>query len=243
MPCLNDHEVSDLLLGVLPSDMAEASERHLLDCDSCARAAGETDVRDGLIDALQPADDELQSGESDDDRSAISILIERLGGWADDAQRAACTPEELRQILTPPESDDEIGRLAHFRILEILGAGGMGIVFKAEDVELERIVALKVMRPALAAKPGAKRRFRREALAAAAFEHENIVTIYQVEEDRGVPFFSMQWLEGESLRTRLRRHEKLPAAEALRITREVATGLAAAHARGLLHRDIKPDNI
>jgi eukaryotic-like serine/threonine-protein kinase len=242
VPCLNDHQVSALLLGTLPSGVADESERHLLDCDRCVAAAAGASARDRLVDALQAPGDQLDADDTDD-RSAISSLVERLGGWADDAHAPACTPEELQQILAPPDSEGEIGRLAHFRILEILGAGGMGIVFKAEDVELERIVALKVMRPALAAKEGAKRRFRREALAAAAFEHENIVTIYQVEEDRGVPFFSMQWLEGESLRERLRRREKLPVAEALRITREIATGLAAAHARGLLHRDIKPDNI
>jgi serine/threonine protein kinase len=89
-----------------------------------------------------------------------------------------------------------MGELGQFRLLEVLGAGGMGVVFKAEDVQLRRIVALKVMRPSLAASPDAKQRFRRETQAAAAFEHDHMVTIYQVDEDRGLPFFSMQWLEG-----------------------------------------------
>jgi serine/threonine protein kinase len=245
MPCLNHHELSDLLLGTLPDDVAEESQRHLLECDRCLFAADHADAHDGLIEALQtPAADRADAQSADAaDRSVLDSLIERLGALAGEAHTASWTDEELAQILSPPEADDEIGRLAHFRILEVLGAGGMGIVFKAEDVQIGRTVALKVMRPSLAASAQAKRRFRREAQAAAAFEHENKVTIYQVEEDRGVPFFSMQWLEGESLRTRLRRRDKLPIAEALQITREVAMGLAAAHDRGLLHRDIKPDNI
>ena len=99
------------------------------------------------------------------------------------------------------------------------------------------------MRPSLAVDPEAKARFRREAMAIAAFEHDHIVTIYQVEEDNGIPFFTMPLLTGETLKERLRRNGKMSPDESIRITREIAQGLAAAHQRGLLHRDIKPDNI
>ncbi|HEV3445082.1 MAG TPA: serine/threonine-protein kinase [Gemmataceae bacterium] len=125
----------------------------------------------------------------------------------------------------------------------MLGAGGMGVVFQAEDPQLQRLVALKAMLPGLAASDTAKQRFLREARAAAALKHDHIVTIYQVGEDRDVPFLAMEFLEGEALDDRLKRVGKLPVAEVLRIGRETALGLAAVHNRDLIHRDIKPANI
>jgi serine/threonine protein kinase len=119
----------------------------------------------------------------------------------------------------------------------------MGIVFEAQNVHLKRLVALKVMRPSLAAHADFHQRFQREAQLAAAIDHEHIVTIYQVGEDRGVPFVAMKLLQGESLKDRLSRVGRLPVPEVLRIGRETADGLAAAHAQGLVHRDIKPANI
>ncbi|MFV1967506.1 MAG: SUMF1/EgtB/PvdO family nonheme iron enzyme [Pirellulaceae bacterium] len=119
----------------------------------------------------------------------------------------------------------------------------MGVVFRAEDPKLERLVALKAMKPAFAASRSAKERFLREAKATASIEHENIVHIYQIGEDRGVPFIAMQFLRGESLHKCLAREQKIDQRKVLRIGREVAEGLAVAHDRGLIHRDIKPDNI
>jgi hypothetical protein len=137
----------------------------------------------------------------------------------------------------------ELGRLAHYRVLRPLGAGGMGVVLQAEDVRLHRPVALKVMLPRPDESVAARQRFLREARAAAALKHDHVVTIYHVGEDRGTPFLAMELLEGESLAARLRREGRLPPAEVVRIGREVAEGLAAAHARGLIHRDIKPGNL
>jgi serine/threonine protein kinase len=120
----------------------------------------------------------------------------------------------------------------------------MGVVFEAEDPHLKRPVALKVMRPSLAANAEFHRRFLREARLAAAIEHEHIVTVYQVGEDRGVPFLAMQLLRGKTLEDRLERAGgRLALPEVLRVGREIAEGLAAAHARGLVHRDIKPANV
>jgi serine/threonine protein kinase len=120
----------------------------------------------------------------------------------------------------------------------------MGVVFQAEDPDLRRMVALKVMRPTLAASSEFHRRFLREARLAAAIEHEHIVTVYQVGEDHGVPYLAMQLLRGKTLDDRLSRAGgRLPLPEVLRIGREIAEGLAAAHARGLVHRDIKPANV
>jgi serine/threonine protein kinase len=153
------------------------------------------------------------------------------------------TRTELTAFLAPPQAPDELGRLGPYRVLQVLGAGGMGVVFQAEDVQLQRPVALKALLPALAASTTAHQRFLREARSAAAIDHDHIVHIYQVGEDRGVPFLAMQFLQGEPLDQRLKRERKPPLAEVLRIGRETAEGLAAAHAKGLIHRDIKPANL
>ena len=119
----------------------------------------------------------------------------------------------------------------------------MGIVFQAEDPKLKRLVALKAMRPGLALSPAAKQRFLREAQAAAAIEHDHIIGIYQVAEERGVPYLAMPFLKGESLDARLNRDGSVPVPDTLRVGREIAEGLDAAHQHGLIHRDIKPGNI
>jgi serine/threonine protein kinase len=119
----------------------------------------------------------------------------------------------------------------------------MGVVFLAEDVRLKRLVALKPMRPDVADDDEAGARFLREAQAMAAVKHDHVVTIHQVGEAGGVPFLAMEFLEGESLEERLKHAGKLPLGEVLRIGREVAEGLAAAHARGLIHRHVQPGNI
>src|SRR5262249_9327437 len=122
------------------------------------------------------------------------------------AYRSASGPsEELYEFLAPPQAPDELGRLGPYRVQQVLGAGGMGVVFRAEDPQLARQVALKAMLPILAASSSARQRFLREARATAAIKHDHIVTIYQVGEDRGVPFLAMELLEGESLDMRLHR--------------------------------------
>jgi serine/threonine protein kinase len=136
-----------------------------------------------------------------------------------------------------------MGRLGPYRVLKQLGVGGMGIVYKAEDISLQRPVALKVMRPDRAADPEARQRFLREARATAALKHAHIVTIYQVGEDRGVPFFAMEYLRGQPLDTWLEHGHRATIPQVLRLGRELARALAAAHERGLIHRDIKPANI
>ncbi len=151
--------------------------------------------------------------------------------------------------FAPSESAEEIGRLSGFRVLSLLGHGGMGGVFLAEDMQLGRRVALKVMRPEFASRPGATERFLREAKAVAAVHDEHIVTIYQVGlatvpgQKQGVPFLAQELLHGEALDARLKRVGQLPVDEAVSIARQIAAGLAAAHERGLIHRDIKPANV
>src|SRR5262245_5947446 len=143
----------------------------------------------------------------------------------------------------PAQRPDELGRLRDYRILKRLGDGGMGVVYLAEHDGLKRLDALKVMKPESATTQQARERFLREARAAASLKHENVVTIYHVGEDSGVAYIAMELLEGESLESRLKRDPPLTPQETAAMGAQVAAGLAAAHARGLIHRDVKPGNI
>ena len=127
-------------------------------------------------------------------------------------------------------------------MLEVLGKGGFGIVFRAFDETLQRVVAVKVMAPQIATLSPARKRFLREARSSAKVRHENIVQVYEVEE-QPLPYLVMEFIPGETLQQRLDRTGPLETAEVLQIGRQIAEGLAAAHACGLIHRDIKPGNI
>ena len=124
-----------------------------------------------------------------------------------------------------------------------LGRGGMGIVYLARDVQLDRDVAIKVLPSHLAASAASRERFLREARTAAGLSHPHIVPIHRVGESGGFVFFVMSYVEGETLGERLRTRGPLAPAEAARMLREVAWALAYAHGRGIVHRDVKPDNI
>ena len=153
------------------------------------------------------------------------------------------TNRERLDFLGSPRADGELGWLAHYRVLRLLGQGGMGLVFLAEDSLLARPVALKVIRPEIADAPGISQRFMREARATAAIKHDHIVTIYQVGQENGVPFLAMEYLKGMSLAQWLERGHSPSVDLVLRIGREIGSGLSAAHRNGLIHRDIKPANI
>lgn len=142
-----------------------------------------------------------------------------------------------------PVSEPVPETVAGYRVVRLLGRGGMGQVFEVEDPRLGRHVAVKRMLPELAGNEVARGRFVREAQAMAALTHDHVVGIFQVGDDAGTPFFTMPLLEGESLDARLQREKRLPVAEVVRIGREAAEGLAAAHAKGLVHRDVKPGNL
>ena len=145
-------------------------------------------------------------------------------------------------FLQPPGKPGSLGRLGHYEVLEVLGRGGFGIVLKAFDEMLHRVVAIKVMAPRLASTSPARKRFLREARAAAAVRHENVVGIHAVEE-QPIPYLVMEFIAGETLQHHLNRLGPLDVRAVLRIGQQVARGLAAAHALGLIHRDIKPSNI
>jgi WD40 repeat protein len=155
----------------------------------------------------------------------------------------AANPDESLDFLAPSDAPGSLGRLGHYEVRRVVGRGGMGVVLKAFDENLHRVVAVKVMAPELAASATARQRFVREARAAAAITHDHIVTIHAVEETGGLPFIVMQYVDGLSLQERIDRTGPLALPEVLRIGMQAASGLAAAHAHGLVHRDVKPANI
>jgi len=154
----------------------------------------------------------------------------------------------------PPQSANSPGESAillkigtvlgnRYEILELLGEGGMGAVYKAADREVDRIVALKVIRPEMASNPEILARFKQELLLSSQVTHRNVIRIYDLGEAQGVKFITMEFMEGETLLQTVKQRGKLEVAEAVDIMEQVASGLGAAHREGIIHRDLKPANI
>jgi serine/threonine protein kinase len=146
-------------------------------------------------------------------------------------------------FLDPPSQSGDLGMLGHYRVISELGRGGMGFVFRAEDSRLKRTVALKVMNQKIAATPHSRRRFMEEARAMAAVHHDNVVTIFEVGESEGTPFMAMEMLRGNTLESLNKAKTQLNYEQIIDFSRQIARGLAAAHANKIVHRDIKPANI
>jgi len=161
-------------------------------------------------------------------------------GRSDTEPSAAGVPLDF---LEPCSTPGRIGQLGVYEIIEVIGHGGMGVVFKAFDTKLHRVVAIKSLTPALAFNATAAKRFLREARAAAAVSHGHVVTIFAVEEASVPPYLVMECIAGQSLQQKIDRHGPLDTTEILRVGTQIAEGLTAAHKQGLIHRDIKPSNV
>src|SRR5262245_3258249 len=132
--------------------------------------------------------------------------------------------------------------LSHYRLISMIGAGGMGEVYLAQDTKLDRKVALKILPAELATNQDRMRRFRQEAKTASGLNHPNIVTIYEIDQTDSGPFMATEFIDGQTLRERLRLRP-MKVNEALEVATQIASALAAAHAAGIVHRDIKPENV
>ena len=232
-----DPERIELFLGQKLSDEEQtAFESHLDDCVDCrhrleSAAAGE-DIWSGVRDSLpgeQLASDRHPPGDS--------ALDSATGGEGSFSHAA------VLNLLAPTDDDRMIGRLGTYEVVGVIGSGGMGVVLKAFDAALNRYVAIKVLAPHLGSSGAARKRFSREAQAAAAVVHDNVIEIHGVADADGLPYLVMPYVPGPSLQRRLDREGPLALVEILRIGMQAASGLAAAHAQGLVHRDVKPANI
>jgi serine/threonine-protein kinase len=159
------------------------------------------------------------------------------------ARSAPPSAEAPLDFLSPTDQPGRLGRLGRYEVTAVVGRGGMGVVLKALDPALNRFVAVKVLAPQWAGSAAARRRFAREARAAAAVRHPNVVAIHGVDEAGGLPYLVMEYVHGVSLEQRVERDGPPELKEILRIGMQAADGLAAAHAQGLVHRDVKPANI
>jgi serine/threonine protein kinase len=188
-----------------------------------------------------PAVEQLDDPDVYDTRR-VSITSGLVGNMdIDDSQVDFEVPPDI-SFLDPSTKHGSIGRLGHYEVLRVLGQGGFGIVFKAFDEKLQRHVAIKAMNPQLASTSPPRKRFLREARSAAAIKHENIVQVYSVDEEP-LPYLVMEFIDGQTLQHKLDVAGPLEYIEILYLGRQMACGLAAAHAQGLIHRDIKPVNI
>lgn len=258
----------DFLAGRLSIEALRPVEDHLAICPRCLAAMADLKSDDELLAFLSVAPKCLEEGPA----TAASFLGRLLPLASDRPRTPSGCPEPTTDVLPandaptaswsgratgelprsrdapidflrPPADADEIGQLGPYRILRVVCRGGMGIVFAGFDPRLHRHVAVKVLAHAASATQSERRRFQREARAAAALRNDHIVPLYDIGEDNNVLYLVMPLLDGEPLSARLARVRKLPPASAIAIAFEIARGLAAAHEQGLVHRDIKPGNI
>jgi serine/threonine protein kinase len=258
--CPSPADLYELIAGRLTEAEIAALSEHLDYCRRCLDTVQGLKVSDTLLEAAREsgaAAPPAGAGGSPE-AAALEQLIGHVkaleslaAGEATESFRPAGDPGrpaagralEPYEFLSPAQRPDELGRLGVYRVINLLGEGGMGIVFQAEDTHLQRTVALKVMKPAPAKNDVSRERFLREARAAASVKSDHVVTIHQVGEDRGVVFLAMEFLEGMSLEDWLKKGRQATLPQMARIGRQIALGLSEAHASGLIHRDIKPANI
>jgi WD40 repeat protein len=243
--CPTTEELRLLIDGSLAAERQSHCTEHLDSCSCCQARIEELAIEGTNLSRVVESLNEAEP-------LATSAYWPALQGLADDSAETAVSPpiksrtRDVQLTFLQPATDPAyLGRLAQFDVMRILGRGGMGVVLEAFDSKLQRNVAVKVLDPELAEDEIARQRFCREARAAASITHENVVAVHQVERagDNGLPYLVMQLINGETLEQRLEREKKLPTSEIVRIGMEAARGLAAAHAQGLIHRDIKPGNI
>jgi serine/threonine protein kinase len=256
--CLSREVLQRLLESTMTSRETQSYETHLSSCGDCRRAlealAGEerwwVEASEHLSTRLPTGPDwnetsDTERKEPDLDAVGRASLIwqeEKQATFGAERDAKALALQSVRQWLEPGHPE-LLGKLADYDIESVIGQGGFGVVLRAFDRELNRPVAIKVLAPHLATVGAARRRFIREAQAAAAVVHPNVVPIHAVQAEADYPFLVMTFVPGGSLQQCVTRTGPLEAKVIVRIAQQVAAGLAAAHRQGLVHRDIKPGNI
>ncbi len=227
--CPSDAELRELLLGRGPDSVGD----HLLDCPNCGAKAGQLVASDPLLSDLRAANDTSELGS---DGTFVEELLRRV-------RKAPAKPVDKElDFLDPPSKQhpDDLGQFNHYRIVQKIGQGGMGMVFKAVDTTLDRTVALKIILPRYAENTKLRDRFIEEAKATVKVRSPHVAEIYEINVWRNVPYLTMELLVG----TTLDKRPKPMALDALRrIGFSIAKGLSDAHRSGLIHRDLKPSNI
>jgi eukaryotic-like serine/threonine-protein kinase len=249
--CPDAVRLQDLLDGMLPDSEQAELTRHLDLCTRCQQQL-ETLALGGQPWSGVARFERWRAQPEPALGRVIAELKQSLAGPPDAIAAMRSHPavaaddeagEPILDFLTPSEQPGRLGRFGPYEVLEVLGHGGMGIVLKGLDTALNRLVAIKVLAPQLAASGAARKRFAREARAAAAIAHEHVVTIHAVDTANGLPYLVMEYVPGLSLQQRLDRDGPLELEAILRIAMQTASGLAAAHEQGVVHRDVKPANI
>jgi len=235
--CPSEKQLRQLIDGAIADAEAIVLEQHLDRCGTCQQTVKQM-TQDGTFWNSVTA--------SLAESPAVGPELDRVIGELqqqspEDAEQMGEVIELRMSSVEPPTEPGTIGRLKHYDILRVAGRGGMGIVLKAFDRSLRRIVAVKLLAPHLAGNGLARQRFIREGRAAAAITHQHVITIHAVEESP--PFLVMQYVQGETLEGRIHRNGAMDVKDAIRVAMQIAQGLAAAHAQGVVHRDIKPANI
>ena len=228
---IDEDKLESVFAAVLP--LSEEQRSAYLD-DACG---GDTELRQ-RIDALLLAS--VAAG-SFFDKPPAGLQPTIATGQGDTVDEAA--GEISLDFLTSSDKPNCLGTLDQYEVMDVIGRGGMGLVLRAYDTKLNRVVAIKAMAPELAANAMAVKRFLREARAAAAVSHDHVVTIHAIDEENKPPFIVMEYVDGLSLQEKIDGEGSLELIEILRVGMQTATGLAAAHKQGLMHRDIKPANI
>lgn len=237
----DDSRLQRLLTVDEASSEYRTTAAHLETCAHCQTRLLQLSADQPLVDEVRDALRERADIEPFHGSIGSSVLISAESSGHDDGG-AECEPISL-DFLSAPSHPEMLGRIGRYEVERIIGSGGMGIVLKGFDTELHRVVAIKVLKPHLAANGAARRRFAREARSAAAVVHEHVIPIYDVDSENDTPFLVMKYVPGQSLQARVDERGPLEPREVLRIARQAAAGLAAAHTQGMVHRDVKPANI
>ena len=240
--CPSVENLKSLIDGHLAEDESLSVQAHIDQCVACQRqlaslVAG-TESWDATVGRIRESEREFQDAMFSDAMKRIKAQETPHAGG-----NASGTSADPLDYLSPSDQPGSIGRLGSYEVTQVIGQGGMGIVLKAYDPSLHRVVAVKILAPYLAHNSHARKRFVREAQAIAAVSHDHVITIHAIDETAEQPKIVMQFVPGQSLQQKIDAEGSLDLKEILRIGMQTASGLAAAHAQGLVHRDIKPSNI